>query len=679
MSSNTAILSQGVGYGVVLGMGMFFTVLMLGLTWIQQRYTKFKISNIAEFSSASHSVKPGLIACAIVSSWTWAATLLQSSAMGYKVGLAGPYAYAAGATVQIVLFSMNAAKVKLNAPRAQTFLEIIRARWGKTAHIIFTCYAFTTSLLVSSMLVTGGAATVTDLTGANQYAISALISLPVAAYVTIGGIRSSLLADYIHTFALFAIILTFQFTVYATSDMIGSPAKMYDLLVQAGKDYPVDGNKDGSYLTFWSRTGMTFMVINLIGNFAYWQRAFASRPSTAVRGFLLGGSAWLAVPLGMAATMGLSAVVLRYQPTYPGYPEGLTPDQVAAGLPAAASAQTLLKGGGAAMLLVLLFLAVTSATAAELCATSTVFANDIYLAYIRPTASEKEVLRVDHAGIIGWALIMSIAGCVFTAIGLSMGWLYEFMGVVIGAGVVPVALAIMWHKANRYACMGGAVIGTSSALIGWLVATAKLNDGVINLSTTLQDYPMLIGNLLSFCLSGLIALFGSLIWPENYDWAETRALHAHPEAVVEEVPATSEAKDLDLDDKEKSGVLAATPLEGRSAAPSLRGTGLDLDIEDPVPAPEDSPEHIAKTFRFASWVAVAAFTILMILIPVPLAVSGYISTKVGFVFYVIVSIIWVFYGMGAVCLWPIWEYRQALAEIGGHVWADMTKRKGASA
>lgn len=56
----------------------------------------------------------------------------------------------------------------------------------------------------------------------------------------------------------------------------------------------------------------------------------------------------------MAATMGLSAVVLRYQPTYPGYPEGLTPDQVAAGLPAAASAQTLLKGGGAAMLLVLL-------------------------------------------------------------------------------------------------------------------------------------------------------------------------------------------------------------------------------------------------------------------------------------------------------------------------------------
>lgn len=127
----------------------------------------------------------------------------------------------------------------------------------------------------------------------------------------------------------------------------------------------------------------------------------------------------------MAATMGLSAVVLRTDPAYPGYPEGLTAGQVSAGLPAAAAAQTLLAAGGAAMLLILLFLAVTSATAAELCATSTVFANDIWLAYIRPHATEKEVLRVDHIGIVIWALIMSVAGCVFTAVGLSMGWLYE--------------------------------------------------------------------------------------------------------------------------------------------------------------------------------------------------------------------------------------------------------------
>lgn len=131
------------------------------------------------------------------------------------------------------------------------------------------------------------------------------------------------------------------------------------------------------------------------------------------------------IPLGMAATLGLSAVALKYDPSYPNYPTGLTAGEVAAGLPAAAAAQTLLKAGGAAALLVVLFLAVTSATAAELCATSTVMTYDIYLPYIRPTASEKELLRVDHVGIVIWCIVMAVAGCVFHAVGLSMGWLYE--------------------------------------------------------------------------------------------------------------------------------------------------------------------------------------------------------------------------------------------------------------
>lgn len=60
-----------------LGIGLFFSVLMLGLTWLQARYTPFSPSNSEEFSSASRSIKPGLIASGIVSAWTWAATLVR--------------------------------------------------------------------------------------------------------------------------------------------------------------------------------------------------------------------------------------------------------------------------------------------------------------------------------------------------------------------------------------------------------------------------------------------------------------------------------------------------------------------------------------------------------------------------------------------------------------------------
>jgi len=60
------------------GIGLFFSAFMITLTAIQARYTAFSPKNTEEFSSASRSVKPGLIASGIVSAWTWAATLVGS-------------------------------------------------------------------------------------------------------------------------------------------------------------------------------------------------------------------------------------------------------------------------------------------------------------------------------------------------------------------------------------------------------------------------------------------------------------------------------------------------------------------------------------------------------------------------------------------------------------------------
>ena len=73
----------------VPGVGFFFTFMMMGLSWIQNRYSRFDTKTSEEFNTASRSVKPGLIAAGIVSAWTWAATLLQSATVGYRYGVAG--------------------------------------------------------------------------------------------------------------------------------------------------------------------------------------------------------------------------------------------------------------------------------------------------------------------------------------------------------------------------------------------------------------------------------------------------------------------------------------------------------------------------------------------------------------------------------------------------------------
>lgn len=68
-ASGIAVLSSGVGYAIVIGIGGVFALFMLGMTWIQNRYTGFSTHQSEEFNTASRSVKPGLIAAGIVSSW----------------------------------------------------------------------------------------------------------------------------------------------------------------------------------------------------------------------------------------------------------------------------------------------------------------------------------------------------------------------------------------------------------------------------------------------------------------------------------------------------------------------------------------------------------------------------------------------------------------------------------
>lgn len=182
----------------------------------------------------------------------------------YRYGVSGPFWYASGATVQILLFATLAIELKRRAPNAHTFLEIIRARYGTFAHLTFMVFGLATNILVSLMLIVGGSAAVSALTGLHPIAGIFLLPVGVVVYTIVGGLKATILTDWIHTFILLIIIIIFSLTVYATSDVLGSPGAVYDLLVKASIAHPVEGNKDGSYLTMQSREGAIFFVINIV-------------------------------------------------------------------------------------------------------------------------------------------------------------------------------------------------------------------------------------------------------------------------------------------------------------------------------------------------------------------------------------------------------------------------------
>ena len=208
----------------------------------------------------------------------------RSSAVAYKYGVSGPFWYASGATVQVLLFATLAIELKRKSPNAHTFLEVIKARYGVATHAVYITFGLITNILVTAMLLTGGSAVVSDLTGVPTAAACFLLPIGVVLYTMFGGIKATFLTDYVHTVMIFSkslytwifvfgltrpavIIFVFAFTAYSTNEVLGSPKRVYALLVKAAEAHPVSGNAGGSYLTMRSKEGAIFFVINLVGNF----------------------------------------------------------------------------------------------------------------------------------------------------------------------------------------------------------------------------------------------------------------------------------------------------------------------------------------------------------------------------------------------------------------------------
>ena len=462
---------------------------MMLTTYVLRRYNN-ELQTSEAFSTAGRTVKSGLVASAVVSSWTWAATLLQSSSVAYRYGVSGPFWYASGATVQVILFATLAIELKRRAPNAHTVFEVVRARYGGVTHGVFIVFGLMTNVLVTAMLLTGGSAVMTDLTGVPTAAACFLLPIGVVLYTMFGGIKATFLTDYIHTVMILIIIFIFAFTTYATNNILGSPAKVYDALKAASAAHPVAGNAEGSYLTMRSQEGAIFFIINLVGNFGtvfcdngYWNKAIAASPIDALPGYIMGGISWFAIPWLCATTMGLAALALEGHPVFPTFPDRMLDADVSAGLVLPNAAVALLGSGGAAATVLLIFMAVTSAMSAELIAVSSIWTYDIYQTYINPGASGKRLIYMSHASCIVYALVMAAFSTGLYYAGISMGYLYLMMGVIISGAVLPASLTLLWYGQSWAAATFSPPLALSCSLIAWLV-TAKKQCGSLSVECT---------------------------------------------------------------------------------------------------------------------------------------------------------------------------------------------------
>src|SRR5690242_13833862 len=109
VASAVQMLDQGVGYGILVGVGAFFAVMILAIVKISHRHVNENEKSKEMFMVAGRKVGVGLTSSAVLSSWMWATVLIWSAQMVYSYGICAAYLYAATSSVQIAILSVIAA------------------------------------------------------------------------------------------------------------------------------------------------------------------------------------------------------------------------------------------------------------------------------------------------------------------------------------------------------------------------------------------------------------------------------------------------------------------------------------------------------------------------------------------------------------------------------------------
>lgn len=607
-----SILPENVGYIVLVGVGL---ILALAVTLMVKAETKWlgTRKTFEWFYTAGRTIKTGLIASSIVSAWTWAATLLQSSTVTYEFGIGGSFWYAAGASIQVILFSILAIELKRKAPMTHTFPEMLYARFGRHPHKVFLFFGLMTNTIVTAMLVLGGAAVVNSLTGVDITVAAFLIPLGIVVYTVFGGLKATFFAEYLNTAFIFVVVLIFVTVIYFVSPDIGGIPGMYEKLTEASMLKPVEGNALGTYLTLASIGALIFGIINIVGNFgtvfvdqSYWQRAIAARPKAATGGFIIGGLAWFAIPFTLATTLGLAAVATGVT---------LTEDQIGLGLVAPTAAANLMGDLGAILILTIVFTAVVAAGSSQLVSVSSLMTYDVFRTYLKPSASGRELMRISRFTIVGFGLGMGLLASLLFQLGVSLQYVYLTMGILIGSAVSPISFAILWHKTNRIAATSAAIAGLVSGIITWF-ATAQIMYGDVSITSTGNIMPLLVGNITSILVSLAITVGGSLIIPENFDFRVLKQ------------------KILLVDDKVRSMIKRDT-----------------------------DEEMLSRASTFCKRVGLGISLFLVIVWPLSMYLTELVLTLESFTAWVFLAVVWAFGAAGVTLILPLIEARTSIGEI----------------
>lgn len=353
---------------------------------------------------------------------------------------------------------------------------------------------------------------------------------------------------------------------------------MWDLLVEAAKrnDYSAP-TKYGSYLTIRSLGALKFAILSILEytgvvflDNSFHQKGIAADPASAIPGYVLGGLSWYAMPFTLATTMGLVALALENTTAFPTYPRRMTSAEVNAGLVLPYAAETIAGKGGAGAVLVLMFMSCTSAISSVLIGASTVLSYDVYKTYLKPKATDEQVLRAGHWCVCGFAIFMAAFASMLHGINVDLSFIYNMTGIFTGSALPGLVGTFFSSRQGALAMTASIWVGFVSAVITWLTL-ANRYSGVVSIASVGAIDPCMYGCIAGVGSATVVTLGITVFQHVKYDW------------------------------------------EGLAAIRSVDESGQDKDIA--YADPTYDPERLRKAAYIARWITLGLFLALFIIWP----------------------------------------------------------------
>ena len=408
---------------------------------------------------------------------------------------------------------------------------------------------------------------------------------------------------------------------------------------------------------------------------AFWQKSFASNVNSTVPAYDLASVVILAVPWCTGTIIGLSARAIEHTPVWVLYPNTLTLTQVNQGLVMPYVLESLLGKGATAGLLVLIFMAITSTVSSSMIAVSSMISLDGYRTYFNPRATDRQTLRVSHLGVVFHGSFMAAFALMLNYAGATNNWSTYFRPIISCPGIFPMMLTLLWSRQTKLAAILSPLLGLACGLTTWLTLSWHWGGHVLNITTTQQQLPGLYGSIVSFFSPALFSVIISLtIKPQVFDWRvflkidliedKSRGNSGLPSSASSQVnPVTekSDGSDVDVESKHPHHLTSTTGPPSPASNPDVLISDDDLDSVV-HPFSEETISHIYKWLRFASVFFVLNVLCTIVLWPLPLY-RDYIFSKAFFGGWVTMAIIWHFFAMSAVIVYPVYDGRGDIGKV----------------